>query len=154
MVVVVVVAGATALGVLDCDGGGAAAGAAAVVGAGGAAAGAGAGASAWTGGGAIGAGAGGGTGAGATATGGGGVQEAEMGVVSEVIFPRHDLNACRSTEWGGKAVGKTHAGFCDAIQHGRRVQAAIGSHALVSHVVGHHQDDVGALGPCYAHQNE
>ena len=69
----------------------------------------------------------------------------EADVVPEVVLAGHERDACRRAERHYMRVLKSHPGPGHAVNHRSPVRrAAVRPDHLVSEVVGHDQDDVGA----------
>jgi hypothetical protein len=75
-----------------------------------------------------------------------GVEVAEVGVVSEVVFPGHELDPGSRADGGGITVLKTNAIFGEGIEVGRFVVfSAVTGKTFPRDIIGHDENDVGFL---------
>ena len=69
-----------------------------------------------------------------------GGKDAEIGPVSMVVFPGHDLYAGGSAKWLGVGVGKTHSVFRQSVNPWSGVgTSTVTSKPINSDIVGHDQ---------------
>jgi hypothetical protein len=74
------------------------------------------------------------------------VQEAKANIISNIIDPGHQLNARGSAKWLRIAVFEPHSIRGQAIYYWSPVRtASIGPNGFVAQVIGHDQNDIGAV---------
>ena len=75
------------------------------------------------------------------------IQHAELDVIADVVLTGHDLCPRGCADRVGEAVGEAHALRRQLVQIRRLAGfAAVGGQGFIAHVVGHDENDVGALG--------